>query len=215
MLRYLQDGPVVFLAVTVALLVAITVHEFAHAWTAVRLGDPTPRLQKRLTLNPLAHLDLMGTVMLFLIGFGWGKPVQFDPYNLENPRRDAAIISIAGPISNLIMASLFSIILRVSLMPFSPIGFLSGIIPPFIILNIVLAVFNLVPVHPLDGGKILVGLLPHKEAVKADYFMNRYGIIILFFLIFPIWGGGSPVFAILSPLINFLMGVYIPTGLYV
>lgn len=215
MIRYLQDGPFIFLATAAALLLAITVHEFAHAWTAVRLGDPTPKLQKRLTLNPLAHLDPLGTLMLLLIGFGWGKPVQFDPFNLEKPRRDAAIISIAGPVSNLLMASIFSIILRLALMPFSAIGFLAPIIPIFIILNVVLAIFNLVPVHPLDGGKILIGLLPAREAAQADLFMRRYGIFILFFLIFPIWGGSSPVFTILNPVINFFLSVYIPAGLFV
>jgi len=126
--NYLSN-PMSLLFVAAALLSAITVHEFAHAFMAERLGDPTPRLQGRLTLNPLAHLDPLGTLMLFIIGFGWGKPVQFDPYNLKNPRRDAALISFAGPLSNIILASILSIVLRFSAGPFSPLNFLAGIIP--------------------------------------------------------------------------------------
>src|SRR3989338_2044892 len=110
MLDLLFSNPLVFAAAALSLLAAITVHEFAHAYAADRLGDPTPRLQGRLTLNPLVHLDPIGTLLLFVIGFGWGKPVQFDPYNLENPKRDAAIISFAGPVSNLILATIAALI---------------------------------------------------------------------------------------------------------
>src|SRR3990167_2882360 len=132
------------------LIIAITVHEFAHALLADRLGDPTPRSQGRLTLNPLAHLDPLGTLMLFVFRFGWGKPVIFDPYNLAHPRRDAGIISIAGPLSNLFLAIILSLCLH-----FLPLPLL--LYPLFytvIILNISLAIFNLVPVAPLDGEKI-------------------------------------------------------------
>lgn len=210
MIDTLLYNPVQFIFWAMALVSAVTVHEFAHAWTAVRLGDPTPKLQGRLTLNPLKHLDPLGTLMLLLIRFGWGRPVQFDPYNLENPRRDSAVISLAGPLSNLLFASILSIILRISQIPFSSIAFIEPFIPPFIMLNVVLAVFNMIPVHPLDGGKILVGLLPPAEAARADLFMHKYGIFLLIILIFPIFGS-SPVFTILSPIINFLMGIYIPS----
>jgi len=211
MLGFLFSDPALFLVWAGALVSAVTVHEFAHAWMAVRLGDPTPKLQGRLTLNPLAHLDPLGTLMLLLIRFGWGRPVQFDPFNLQNPRRDSAIISLAGPASNLLTASVLSLILRISQTPFSSTGFLSSLIPPFIMLNVVLAIFNLIPVHPLDGGKILVGALPARDAARVDAFMNRYGIFLLIILIFPIFGS-SPVFAILSPIINFLLKIYIPGG---
>lgn len=209
MLEFLFSNPVLFLIWAAALISAVTIHEFAHAWTAVKLGDPTPKLQGRLTLNPLAHLDPLGTLMLLLIRFGWGKPVQFDPFNLKNPRRDAAIISLAGPASNLLLASALSLLLRLFQSPFSPFAFFAALIPPFIMLNVVLAVFNLVPVHPLDGGKILVGLLPPRDAVKVDLFMQQYGIFILILLVFPVFGS-SFVFSFISPIINFLLGIYIP-----
>lgn len=215
MINTLFTDPVQFIVWLIALVIAIDVHEFAHAWSATRLGDPTPKLQGRLTLNPLAHLDPLGTFMLLIVRFGWGKPVQFDPYNLQNPRRDAAIISLAGPVSNLVTATIFSIILNF-VIPISPsLYFLSAILPPIIFLNIILAVFNLLPIHPLDGGKILVGILPHNDAVKIDLFLKQYGIFLLILLIFPIWGGVSPVLYLLSPVINILSSILLPGSLLI
>ncbi len=204
-----------------AFVVAITIHETAHAWMADRLGDPTPRLMGRLSLNPIRHYDPVGTTLLLVlvlmrsigipvIPFGWAKPVRFDPYNLKNPRRDAALISLAGPLSNLLLATVLGIITRIASTPFSPISFLVSYLYPFIILNVVLAIFNLIPIHPLDGGKILIGLLPAKDAHEMDRFLNRYGIIILFLLIFPTVGGTSPIFLFLTPVLNFILGVFIP-----
>jgi len=204
-----------------AFVVAITIHETAHAWMADRLGDPTPRLMGRLSLNPIKHYDPVGTTLLLVlvlmrsigipvIPFGWAKPVRFDPYNLKNPRRDAALISFAGPLSNLLLATILGIITHIASAPFSPISFLVNYLYPFIVLNVVLAIFNLIPIHPLDGGKILIGLLPAKDAHEMDRFLNRYGIIILFLLIFPTVGGTSPIFLFLTPILNFILGVFIP-----
>lgn len=204
-----------------AFVVAITIHETSHAWMADRLGDPTPRVMGRLSLNPLVHYDPIGTTLLFVlvilralgvpvIPFGWAKPVRFDPYNLENPRRDAALISFAGPFSNLALAATLGVVGRFAASPFSPLSGLSTILAPFIILNVVLAIFNLVPIHPLDGGKILVGLLPYSKARGVDLFLNRYGFIILLFLIFPVLGGVSPIFLILSPILNVFLGILLP-----
>lgn len=204
-----------------AFIVAITIHETAHAWMADRLGDPTARLMGRLSLNPMVHYDPIGTTLLLVlvimraigipvIPFGWAKPVRFDPYNLKNPRRDSALISFAGPLSNFILAIILGIIVRLLSTPFSPFPFIAGFLYPFIILNVVLAIFNLIPIHPLDGGKILIGLLPAKDAYEVDRFLNRYGVIILFLLIFPTFGGTSPIFMFLSPILNFILGMLIP-----
>lgn len=204
-----------------AFLITITVHEAAHAWMANRLGDPTARLMGRLSLNPLVHYDRVGTTLLLVlvfmramgipvIPFGWAKPVRFDPFNLKNPRRDSALISLAGPASNVSLAALLSLVLRVGYSPFSPYTFLPTLLYPIIVLNVVLAVFNLIPIHPLDGGKIFIGLLPESEAQEAEVFLRRYGMIILIFLIFPTFGGTSPVFLVISPIINFLLKILIP-----
>ncbi len=208
----LLSNPLSFLIYILALIIAITVHEFAHAFAADKLGDPTPRLQGRLTFNPLAHLDPLGTLMLFLVRFGWGKPVQFDPFNLRNPRRDAAIISIAGPASNLIVAILASVILRSSnllfaLNPFSNLWEI--LLQAVIVMNIVLGVFNLVPIHPLDGFKIVGGFLSPQQA-KEWYSLERYGMIFLLFLLFPLFTNTAPINMIISPVINFFLSILLP-----
>lgn len=198
-----------FIIELVSLLAALTFHEAAHAYISNELGDPTARLMGRLTLNPLKHLDPIGTLAMILTGFrfGWGKPVQFDPYNLANPKRDAAIISLAGPVSNLITASLASIILRF-LMPDS--AFISPLLTNFIIISVALAAFNLIPIHPLDGGKVLVALLPEHEGRQYDALMSRMGIFILLFLILPVWGGESPLSIIIFPIMKFFLNIFIP-----
>lgn len=198
-------NPLEFIFGIVALILAIDIHEFSHAWTAEHLGDPTPRLQGRLTLNPLAHLDPIGTIMLVLVHFGWGKPVQFDPYNLRNPRRDGGLISIAGPISNVILATVCSLILR---LPVPAIA--AAFIMELLVFNIILAVFNLVPIHPLDGFKIVEGILPEQQAHEWHE-LERYGMIFLLVLLLPIFGGGvAPIQRIISPVINFFLTILLP-----
>lgn len=205
-----------FLFWIVALLVAITIHEFSHALAADRLGDPTPRVQKRLTLNPLSHLDPLGTLMLFLVGFGWGKPVQFDPFNLANPRRDAAIISFAGPLSNLILAFLLSILIRFSWEFEAAPLLLFKLLLPIVYLNVLLAVFNLVPIHPLDGGKILVGLLSAETAAVWDKFLHQYGLMLLLFILLPLFGGTSLVSIIIGPTVGFILNLLLPSqGIFI
>ena len=212
----LEANMITIIAWLLAFIVAITIHEAAHAWMADRLGDPTARLMGRLSLNPLVHYDRVGTTLLLVlvilrafgvpvIPFGWAKPVRFDPYNLQNPKRDTALISLAGPLANLIFALALGLILR-----FSPLFYLTIFFYPLIVLNVVLALFNLIPVHPLDGGKILVGILPNRDALELDRFLRRYGLIILFFLIFPVFGGTAPVFIVLTPLINLIINLIIP-----
>lgn len=218
MFDQLFNNPLGFLFWIVALIVAITVHEFSHALAADRLGDPTPRLGGRLTLNPLAHLDPLGTIMLFLVRFGWGKPVVFDPFNLRHPRRDAAIISLAGPVANLIVATLASIILNVLFsyrLPLMGTGValftLIALLQPIIVLNVVLAIFNLIPIHPLDGFKIVGGILPKQYAQQWSE-LEPYGILFLLFLIFPIFGRVSPISQIISPIVGAILAILIPTA---
>lgn len=210
MIQYLFTNPFSFLIWAGALLAAVTVHEYAHAWMADRLGDPTARLAGRLTFNPLAHLDPVGTLMLLLFRFGWGKPVPFDPYNLKDPRRDAALVSFAGPVADMILATLVAIIIRLSHLFIGPTAFfIEFILTPFATLAVVLAIFNLIPIHPLDGGKVLIGLLPHDVAYKWDEILHQYGFMILIFLLLPIFGF-SPIIAILSPIVNLILSLLLP-----
>ncbi len=212
MLNLFFQSPIEFIIVAALLLVTIAVHEFSHALASDHLGDPTARLMGRLTLNPMAHLDPIGTLLLLFAGFGWGKPVPFDPFNLRDPKRDSAIISFAGPASNLIIAVISSIILRV-ISSFSLLfitSFVSNILNMFIYFNVMLAVFNLIPIHPLDGFKVVGGLLPKKY--YYDWMsLEKYGMILLLFLIFPIFGA-APVSQIVSPIVNFILSFLLPTG---
>jgi Zn-dependent protease len=208
------------LANVIVLLIAIPVHEFAHAWAAYRLGDMTARNQGRLTLNPLAHLDPLGSLMLVVSGFGWGKPTPVNPYNLRNgPKAGMALTSIAGPISNLIMAFLFSIPFRLNLVPaawFSSSGVLPGaadILFAIIIINISLAIFNLIPVAPLDGFAVAIGLLPRQWALVWAR-TQAYGPLILLGLIFlgrllPF----SPLGIIMTPFINLFLRLFLGSAI--
>lgn len=200
MLSTLFTNPIIFLIWAVSLVVALTIHEYAHAKVADTLGDPTPRANGRVTLDPRAHLDPLGTVLILIVGFGWGRPVEFDPYNLRNPKRDTALIALAGPASNILLAIILSIVSNF----FVAGSLLAGVIPFMIMINISLAIFNLVPVFPLDGEKILKGLLPHDLAVEYENLMRQYGTLILIMLLLPLAGGTSPISALISPAISFV-----------
>lgn len=213
-MRELFANPAFFIVWIISLLLAITFHEAAHAFAADRLGDPTPRSQGRLSISPLNHIDLLGTIvvpllLLFSTGgqfvFGWAKPVQFDPYNLKNPRKDAALISWAGPATNIVLAIIGSLIART----FLP-GFYAPILYPFIVINVSLAIFNLVPVHPLDGSKIILGLLPLELASEWQVIMRRYGTLILLLLILPLSGGASPLTTLIGPIIQAVLHILLP-----
>ena len=170
------------------ILLALTFHEFAHAYVAKRFGDDTAKRSGRLTMNPLAHLDPFGTLMIFIVHFGWAKPVPVNPYNLRNPKKDMLWISAAGPLSNMVLALISGLLLRffatTSLMP-DPQSILGVFIVMVVFslqINLALAIFNILPIAPLDGSKILYGILPAGFA-KQIYLLERYGPFILIGLI--------------------------------
>jgi Zn-dependent protease len=176
------------------LVVSLSFHEAAHAWAADKLGDPTARMLGRLTINPMAHIDWIGTVLFPLIAMmsgipllGWAKPVPVDTGNLAHPRRDFAIIAAAGPASNLLLATIAALIYR-AMVPgagemASSMVLASETVRFFLIINVMLAVFNMIPVPPLDGGNVLMGLVPERTATAINW-LRPYGIFILYGLMF-------------------------------
>lgn len=162
----------------IAILYALTIHEFFHAWTANKLGDPTAKMQGRLTLNPLAHLDPIGTICFIIAHFGWGKPVPVNPAYFKHPRRDDMLVSAAGPISNIVSALFFGVIFQI-LYKFT--GVTSGlfeVLRQLIMINLILAFFNFIPLYPLDGSHILKGFLP-RQMLPGYENVCHYGPFIL------------------------------------
>ena len=168
----------------IALLVAVPIHEFAHAYVADRLGDSTPRGQGRLTLNPLAHLDPLGTLLIVLVGFGWAKPVQINPMNFQNWRRDSVMVAAAGPLANVTLLFVLGVPYKLGLLEFGPFGgtAVSQLLLWAMWINAMLAVFNLLPIPPLDGSKILIGFLPPAQAISYAR-IQPYGLLILLLLV--------------------------------
>ena len=203
----------------VVLAFSLSFHEMAHAWTAWRLGDPTAYNEGRVSMNPAVHVDPIGTILFPLVGLiaaaagtslpliGWAKPVPFLVRNLSRPRRDVILIAIAGPISNLILATLVAIVIRVAFsggwMTFDPYGNPAGASWQYLrlglITNLALAVFNMIPIPPLDGGKVLSNLLPLRSGLAFDELAGQYGFILLYALLLT-----GILSKIVGPPINFL-----------
>lgn len=178
----LMTEPLLVLAWVAAVLISISVHEFAHAYVATRLGDDTPENDGRLTLNPLVHIDVLGLMALLLIGFGWGKPVSINPDRLSDKRYGPLWTSLAGPAANILFAVLASAVLQTLPASFGNGNLLVVFLWSFININIILLVFNLIPLPPLDGSKIILTLIPERfQTIKAAY--EIYGAKILFFLV--------------------------------
>ncbi len=171
----------------IVLFTAITVHEYAHGYVAYKLGDPTAKAAGRLTLNPLSHLDPIGAVCMVLVGFGWAKPVPINPFYFRNRKRDTALVSLAGPAANIVLAFLSTIVyVPLAVLYFKSgyngiLGFIVGTLQSLVSLNIGFAVFNLIPFPPLDGGKILGVLLPADTYMKLLQY-ERFGFPILIIL---------------------------------
>ena len=197
----------------VALVIAITVHEFAHAWMAWKQGDSTAKMLGRLTLNPLSHLDPMGTILLFLVGFGWGRPVPYNPNHVRHGLWSEVAIALAGPASNLIVAFLFALPTRIYTMYHHtlPEGQIYIFLATVVTLNIFLAAFNLIPIPPLDGSKILYLILGNLGVGRGTMWqLEQYGpMLLLGLIVLDRVTGTSILFSILSPIItafNFLVG---------
>ena len=198
-----------------AILIAITVHEYAHGLVAYHHGDSTAKLAGRLTLNPVAHLDPVGTLMLLLFRIGWAKPVPVNYNNLKNPKIDMIKVSLAGPMSNMIVAFLFSLFLRVNNFIFQNILFNSyfcfrlaqgwfTLLHTGIFINIALAFFNLIPIPPLDGHHILLGILPEHLARQYDKINQTYGMLIILFLFV-----SGIIGKIILPIVDFFYKIFL------
>ena len=206
-------GLITVVTLCASLVIGITVHEFSHAYVATSLGDRTARRLGRLSLNPIRHLDPMGSVLILLAGFGWGKPVPVNPINLRiGERLGMAVVSLAGPLSNIMAAAVFGIALRNDVVGLSGPGFtvasfhsadlIENALVSLVRWNLVLAVFNLLPIAPLDGFKVALGILP-REAANAYARTERYGpgILLVFILAGTVFG--IPIFSsAIGPVVN-------------
>lgn len=173
--------PILYLSRIIILILAISVHEFAHALAADWLGDPTPRSQGRLTLDPRKHLDAFGSIMFLIAGFGWGKPVYTDPRNFKgDPRTGMAVVAAAGPASNLLLAYIGSILYRLGLVQ-TEISYYFLFL--FVRLNILLMLFNLIPISPLDGYQVTVGLLPYEIATVIARYQGQGPLMLMLLIV--------------------------------
>ena len=209
-INLLFTQPSLFFAWIIAVIVTVTIHEFSHAFAATLLGDRTPEDQGRLTFDPRAHVDGMGLLMLVIVGFGWGKPVVFNPHNLRFPRWGATLVALAGPLANLLGTIVFGgaavLLLRFGLL--AEDNLLISFLFLLVTVNVVLMLFNLIPVPPLDGSRVLLDALHHPRYAHVRFLLETRGPIILLalvlldtFLPFSIFGG------LFSHALSFVYGI--------
>lgn len=204
-----KEGLISFLYTLPALLFCLSVHEFAHAYTAYKLGDRTQKAMGRLTLNPFSHIDIAGFICIALFGFGWGKPVMIDDRNFKNKAAGNALTAFAGPFSNIIMAILFTIILKIMLITGVILPTMNSVVGSIILnmfiltiqFNVVFAIFNLIPIPPFDGSRILYFFLPAKGR-EYMYKIEQYSFVIV--LVILVTGIGSKL---VSPIVSFVLGL--------
>jgi Zn-dependent protease len=208
-LLLLRDEPQVFVAFVISVIVGITFHEFSHAAVATMQGDQTARSQGRLTLNPLSHLDPLGSIALVLAGFGWGRPVPFNPTQLRNRRIGAAMVGLAGPAANFVLALAAVIGLRIiypSAVTAFDVDFSVILLDMLVTLNVVLGVFNLLPIPPLDGSRLLSIVLPPSRQ-NIVYFLDQYGIFLLLGILILAPNLLTPIFRAITEALYGLVGL--------
>jgi len=221
---------VFFLAIITALTLGLSYHEFSHAYVADSLGDGLPRRMGRVTLNPMAHLEPAGTILMLLVGFGWARPVPVNPYATRNPKATLGLTAAAGPVSNLVVAAVAGLPLKLDLVewvsPFDKFRagafavdgwtiseYLSVYLSAIVLFSLILGIFNLIPIAPLDGFKVAVGFLPRELSTEFAK-LEPYGfpiLITLFFLV-PLFTGRFVLFEIMSPIIEVLLGLFAGTS---
>jgi Zn-dependent protease len=208
-LFWIRDDPQLFFAFVIAVIVGITFHEFSHAAVATLQGDQTARSQGRLTLNPLSHLDPLGSIALIIAGFGWGRPVPFSPMHLRNRRWGAALVGLAGPAANFLLALASVVALRLlysSVLGGFQVDFRVRLLEMLVLLNVILGVFNLLPIPPLDGSRLLSIFLPPSRQ-NIVYFLDQYGIFLLLGILILAPGLLTPVFRAITRFLYGLVGL--------
>jgi Zn-dependent protease len=206
-------SPEALIAVALILLISLPFHEFSHALAAYRLGDSTAKYMGRLTLNPLAHLDPFGSLLILLAGVGWAKPTPYNPYNVRGGKTGEVIIAIAGPLSNLVLAVAAAIPLRYIIATDVAVPeIVVNVLSTFVLLNVVLAVFNFIPIPPLDGSKLLYAAMNPQAERQWRPVLEQYGFIILFAaMLLPVLPGGETIVSFVfrqvgGPIIDLLIG---------
>ena len=196
--------PEVLVLLIPVLLFALVFHEFAHGWVANKLGDPTAKYAGRLTLNPMAHLDMFGSLMILFVGFGWAKPVPVDSRYLANPRTDMMKIAFAGPAANLLLALFTGILIRIT----GSLGSFTTMMIMFTQINITLAIFNMIPIPPLDGSQIFSGFMIRSNPDLVMKLQIHGPQILMGLILFGMLTSISPIWMIISPFVNFFMFLF-------